>query len=220
MHCYYSICIWEPPHQWGNHSGNSTGNILPVPEGGEGTQAHIISLFPGLGCLVQKSMTWTEKRTQDDTINVAGKTHSKYMFLTPLAKNKGQQSNSLQNQQEIPNNRDKMKGTGSYCQKPGESRSQNGGSRAPGSEIQEGQQHSPLLCVVCQGRGGVGWGLQRNQILPLPSVLFLTSIHNFRNQLRAEVGSQQGTALGKLSSLQEDTPVTRGGRKGLHSSAL
>lgn len=96
--------------------------------------------------------------------------------------------------------------------------------RPLGSEIEEGQQHCPLLCVVCLGRGGVGWGLQRNEILPLPSVLFLTSIHNFRNQLRAEVGSQQGIALGKLSSLQEDTPVTRGGRKGLtavlSSSAL
>ena len=38
------------------------------------------------------------------------------------------------------------------------------------------------------------------------------------------MGSQQGTALGKLSSLQEDTPVTRGGRKELtavlSSSAL
>lgn len=96
-----------------------------------------------------------------------------------------------------------MNGTGSYCQKPGESHSQNGGSQAPGSEIEEGQQHGPLLCAVClgQGRGGVRLPEKPNSPTSI-SAFHLTSTRDFRNQLRAEVGSQQGTALGKLPSLQ------------------
>lgn len=79
-----------------------------------------------------------------------------------------------------------MNGTGSYCQKPGESRSQNGGSQAPGSEIEEGQQHDPLLCAVClgQGRGGVRPPEKPNPPTSISDFL-LTSTHDFRNQLRA-----------------------------------
>ena len=86
------------------------------------------------------------------------------MFLTPLAKNKGQQSNSFQNQQEIPNNPNKMNGTGSCCQKPGESRSQNGGSQAPWVRNRRGTATLPsaVCCMSGSGWGGVRPPEKRN----------------------------------------------------------
>lgn len=91
-----------------NHSGNSTGNVPPVLDGDEG-----MSPKPSLHSQVWVTQYRKARRDQEedpgwyfkcDSHGVAGKTHSKYTFLTPLAENKGRQSNLFQSQREIPNN--------------------------------------------------------------------------------------------------------------------
>ena len=96
-----------------------------------------------------------------------------------------------------------MNDTGSYCQQLGESRSRNGGRWAPGAEMEEGQQPNSPTTI---------------------SAFPLTSIHNFRNQLSAEVGSQQALPWGSCrlyrKTLQSHVRPGRDSAAALSSSAL
>lgn len=191
-----------------------------MPEG-YGAQVHSIVLFPGLACLVQKSTTWAEKRTPGWYYKCSWKrpTVSAEIANNSLAKIRDNNQIHSWINKKFPITPTKWMTQGaivSNWENPTAEMRQMG----PGAEMKRDSTRPPL-CVVCLGRGGGGWDLQRNQILPLPSVLFL-----WHPSTTPETNMSGGSGLkkqilfcGKLSSLQEDTPVTWG-QEGLSSSAF
>lgn len=78
------------------------------------------------------------------------------------------------------------------------------------------------LCCVLYVWAGVGWGeTSRETKFSHYHQCFSSDIHpQLQKPTEGGSGLTASTALGKLSSLQEDTPVTCEARKGLRSSAL